>query len=116
MVGRIRIGIGGWSYEPWRGTFYPPGLPVSRELAHAAGHLTAIEINGTYHGPQKPETFARWRREVPQDFVFEANAVRSVTDCLGHLPGELGSVLLHEQGSQRVAPERFAADRRSGGQ
>lgn len=80
MVGRVRIGIGGWSYEPWRGTFYPPGLPVSRELAHAAGHLTAIEINGTYHGPQKPETFARWRREVPQDFVFAVKAPRHIVN------------------------------------
>ena len=59
--GVIRVGVGGWTYEPWRGAFYPPGLPQKQELAHAARALTTIEINGTYYGSQKPESFARWR-------------------------------------------------------
>jgi uncharacterized protein YecE (DUF72 family) len=61
MAGRIFIGIGGWTYEPWRGSFYPDGLPQRRELEHASGALTSIEINGTYYGSQKPESFRKWR-------------------------------------------------------
>ena len=61
--GSIRIGIGGWTYEPWRGTFYPDRLPHKRELEFAASQLTSIEINGTYYGLQKPETFQKWRNE-----------------------------------------------------
>jgi uncharacterized protein YecE (DUF72 family) len=53
----IRIGVGGWVYEPWRDNFYPRGWPQKRELEYAATHLTAIEINGTYYGSQKPESF-----------------------------------------------------------
>src|SRR5262249_23669534 len=78
-AGRIRIGIGGWIYEPWRGTFYPASLPKKRELEHASRHLTSIEINSTYYGPQRPETFARWRDETPDDFVFALKAPRFAT-------------------------------------
>ena len=56
-AGAIRIGVGGWTYEPWRGTFYPADLPQKRELEYASRHLTSIEINGTYYGSQKPATF-----------------------------------------------------------
>ncbi len=59
--GAIRIGVGGWTYEPWRGTFYPADLTQKRELEFAGRHLTSIEINGTFYGAQKPETFAKWR-------------------------------------------------------
>ena len=55
---RIRIGIGGWTYEPWRGSFYPDGLAQKRELEYAAGKLSSIEVNGSFYGSQKPETFA----------------------------------------------------------
>ena len=58
-TGNIRVGIGGWTFEPWRGTFYPEDLPQKRELEYAGQHLTAIEVNGTYYGSQKPESFAR---------------------------------------------------------
>ncbi|QPQ54488.1 DUF72 domain-containing protein [Allosphingosinicella flava] len=78
--GRIRVGIGGWNYEPWRGTFFPPGLPKTRELDHASRQVTAIEINGTYYGSQKPETFAKWRDAVPDDFVFTVKASRFCTN------------------------------------
>ena len=56
----IHIGVGGWTYEPWRGPFYPAGLPQKRELEYAGQQLTGIEINGTYYGSQKPESFANW--------------------------------------------------------
>jgi len=75
----IRIGIGGWTYEPWRGPFYPAGLTQKRELEYASGKLTSIEINGTFYGAQKPESFAKWRDETPDDFVFALKAPRFAT-------------------------------------
>jgi uncharacterized protein YecE (DUF72 family) len=78
--GRIHVGIGGWVFEPWRGTFYPDGLPQKRELEHAGSKLTSIEINGTYYGSQKPESFAKWRAETPDGFVFALKGSRYVTN------------------------------------
>ncbi|WP_418314743.1 DUF72 domain-containing protein [Piscinibacter sakaiensis] len=75
----IRVGIGGWTYEPWRGLFYPADLPHSRELEFASRKLTAIEVNGTYYSTQKPATFARWRDETPDGFVFSLKANRFAT-------------------------------------
>ncbi|HEY2464231.1 MAG TPA: DUF72 domain-containing protein [Steroidobacteraceae bacterium] len=72
----IRIGVGGWTYEPWRGTFYPENLPQKRELEHASRQLTSIEINGTYYGSQKPASYAKWHDETPDDFVFSLKAPR----------------------------------------
>lgn len=77
---RIRVGIGGWTYEPWRNNFYPAGWPQARELEYAASQLSAIEINGTYYGTQKPATFAKWRDETPDDFVFSLKASRHATN------------------------------------
>ena len=74
--GTIRIGVGGWTYAPWRGSFYPKGLTQTRELEFASSKLTSIEINGTYYGSQKPATFAKWRDETPDDFVFSVKAPR----------------------------------------
>lgn len=76
--GHIRIGVGGWTYPPWRGTFYPGELVQKRELDYASRRLTSIEINGTYYGPQKPATFAKWRDETPDGFVFSIKAPRFV--------------------------------------
>jgi uncharacterized protein YecE (DUF72 family) len=76
MAGRIRVGVGGWTFEPWRGAFYPEGLAHKRELEFASRALTAIEINGTYYGSQKPESFARWHDETPDDFVFTVKGPR----------------------------------------
>ena len=76
---RIRVGIGGWVFPPWRGAFYPPGLPQARELAHASRQVTAIEINGTFYGSQKPASFRRWHDETPEDFVFSLKGPRFVT-------------------------------------
>src|ERR1700685_4422609 len=79
-TGVIRIGIGGWIYEPWRGKFYPEDVPQKRELEYASRQLTSIEINGTYYGSQKPETFAKWRDETPDGFVFSLKAPRFATN------------------------------------
>jgi uncharacterized protein YecE (DUF72 family) len=75
-TGTIRVGIGGWTYEPWRGTFYPAKLPQKGELEYASRQLTSIEVNGTYYGSQKPETFAKWHDETPDGFVFSLKAPR----------------------------------------
>lgn len=77
---RIRCGIGGWTFAPWRGTFYPEGLRQADELKYAGEHLGAIEINGTYYGTQKPESFARWRDDVPDGFKFSVKASRYCTN------------------------------------
>lgn len=76
----IRIGVGGWTYEPWRGSFFPPGLPHSRELAYASGQLTAIEVNATYYGTLKPASFKKWHDETPDGFVFSLKASRYATN------------------------------------
>ena len=79
-AGQIRIGIGGWTFEPWRGTFYPEGLVQKRELEYASRKLTTIEINGTFYGSQKPATFVKWHDETPDDFVFSLKAPRFATN------------------------------------
>ena len=79
-AGAIRVGVGGWTYEPWRGVFYPKGLAQKRELEYASRQLTSIEINGTYYGSQKPESFARWREETPDGFVFSLKGPRFATN------------------------------------
>jgi len=76
-MNRIRIGIGGWTYEPWRGgVFYPEGHPQKRELEFASRAVTTIEVNGTYYSSFKPDTFAKWATETPDDFVFAVKASR----------------------------------------
>jgi uncharacterized protein YecE (DUF72 family) len=75
----IRVGIGGWTFAPWRGTFYPPGLPHAQELAYASQNLTAIEVNGTFYGSQKPESFRSWRDQTPENFVFALKGPRFTT-------------------------------------
>jgi uncharacterized protein YecE (DUF72 family) len=125
-TGAIRIGIGGWTYEPWRGTFYPPGLPHARELQYAAAHLTAIEINGTYYRLQKPESFAAWAKATPPGFVFAVKASRvctnrrvladareSVARFLGQglteLGDKLGPILWQFMATKIFDPDDFAA-------
>jgi uncharacterized protein YecE (DUF72 family) len=78
--GRVRVGVGGWVFEPWRGGFYPDGLSQKRELEYASRRLTTIEINGTYYGSQKPESFRRWHEETPHDFVFAVKGPRFATN------------------------------------
>ena len=75
----IRVGIGGWVFKPWRGTFYPRGLPQAQELNYASRHVTSIEINATFYRTQAPASFRRWRDETPDGFVFALKAPRLAT-------------------------------------
>lgn len=76
----IRVGIGGWTYAPWRDNFYPTGLVQRRELEYASRQLSAIEINGTFYAAQKPATYARWAAETPDGFMFSLKAPRYITE------------------------------------
>ena len=122
----IRVGIGGWTFEPWRGTFFPPGLPHKRELEYAAGKLTAIEVNGTYYSSFKPPTFATWARTVPDGFVFALKASRYATnrkilaeagESVARFTGQgivelgdrLGPILWQFAPTKRFEPDDFAA-------
>jgi uncharacterized protein YecE (DUF72 family) len=123
---RIRIGIGGWTYEPWRETFYPPRLPARLELEHASRQVTAIEVNGTYYSTMKPGAFERWRDETPDDFVFALKANRFATNRrvlaeagdsiarfidsgLARLEHKLGPVLWQFAPTKRFDPEDVEA-------
>jgi uncharacterized protein YecE (DUF72 family) len=75
----VRVGISGWRYPPWRGVFYPPGLPQRLELAHAASRLRTVEINGSFYSLQRPSSWARWYAETPADFVFAVKGGRFMT-------------------------------------
>ncbi len=76
---KIRIGISGWTYAPWRGRFYPAGLPHREELSHAAGLFSSIEVNGTHYSLQTPESFRRWKAATPPEFVFSVKGPRYIT-------------------------------------
>jgi len=122
----IRVGIGGWTFEPWRGgVFFPKGLPKSRELAHASRHVTTIEINSTYYSSQKPESFRRWAAETPDDFVFSVKASRFATNRrvlaeagdaiqrfvdsgIAELKQKLGPILWQFMATKRFDPDDFA--------
>jgi uncharacterized protein YecE (DUF72 family) len=77
--GRIRVGVGGWIYAPWRGTFYPKGLKQADELSYAASHLTSIEINATHYRLQSKTSFHKWAAATPDGFVFSVKGPRLVT-------------------------------------
>jgi uncharacterized protein YecE (DUF72 family) len=76
----IHVGIGGWNFPPWRGSFYPARLPQAQELGYASRHVTSIEINATFYGPQTPASFQKWREATPDDFVFSVKGPRFVTN------------------------------------
>ena len=78
-AGRIRVGVGGWLYAPWRGVFYPKRLKQADELAHAASHLTTIEINATHYRLQSPASFRKWAAAAPDGFMFSVKGPRLVT-------------------------------------
>ena len=124
--GRIHIGIGGWSFPPWRGAFSPPRLPQAGELEFASRQVTAIEINATYYRLQKPESFAKWRDATPPGFVFTVKASRYCSNrkALGEvgeavegffgqgiteLGEKLGPILWQLAPSKRFDPEEIAA-------
>ena len=123
---RVRVGVGGWTYEPWRNNFYPKGLVHARELEYASRHITAIEINGTFYRTQKPASFAKWRDETPDDFVFTVKAPRYATvrkvlgdagqpierfvnSGLSELGSKLGAILWQFAPTKRYEPEDFEA-------
>ena len=125
-AGPIRAGVGGWTFEPWRGVFYPPGLKQADELAYAASRLTAIEINGTYYSSFKPDSWARWRAATPEGFKFAVKASRFCTnrkvlgemgESLGKFLGQglvelgdrLGPILWQFMGTKRFDPDDFEA-------
>jgi len=124
--GAIRVGIGGWDFDPWRQTFYPPGLAKTKQLEHAARRLGAIEINATYYRLQRPELFARWRDTVPEGFKFAIKGSRFCSNrrilaeggegiarfCgqgLGELGDKLGPILWQLMATKRFDPDDIAA-------
>ena len=78
-TGKVRIGISGWTYPPWRGKFYPAKLPQKKELHYAAEQFATIEINGTFYSLQRPSSYEKWRDETPEDFVFSVKGSRYIT-------------------------------------
>ena len=102
--GTIRIGISGWTYAPWRGRFYPKGLPHKQELAYAAGHFPAIEVNGTFYGLQRPESFAAWREAAPAGFVFAVKGSRYITHMLRLKDAEAALANFLASGVLRLGP------------
>src|SRR4051794_5411489 len=78
-MGEIRVGISGWTYAGWRGDFYPKGLPQKKELAYAAERLGSVEINGSFYSLQRPTSYAAWRDQTPDDFVFAVKGGRFLT-------------------------------------
>jgi len=125
-MGDIRVGIGGWTYEPWRETFYPKDLPAKRELEWASRQVSAIEINGTYYSTQSPTSYQRWHDETPDDFRFSVKAIRFATNRrvlaeagesverfigsgLAKLGDKLGPVLWQFAPTKRFDPEDFGA-------
>ena len=79
-AGKIRVGIGGWAFEPWRSVFYPKGLSQKKELEYAASRTTSIEINASYYSTFKPASWIKWREETPKDFVFAVKGSRFCTN------------------------------------
>jgi uncharacterized protein YecE (DUF72 family) len=122
----IHIGIGGWDYDPWRGTFYPAGLAKTKQLGFASRQVTAIEINATFYKLQRPDLFERWASEVPDGFVFTVKGSRFCTnrkvladggDAIARFCGQgftrlgdkLGPILWQLAETKRFDPDDFAA-------
>lgn len=79
-LGKIRAGVGGWTFKPWEGVFYPDDLPKKQHLHYASRRLSTIEVNGTFYRGQKPETFAKWAADTPDGFVFSLKGHRAITN------------------------------------
>jgi uncharacterized protein YecE (DUF72 family) len=122
----IRVGIGGWVFKPWRGEFYPSGLPQARELEYASRQLTTIEINGTFYRTQSRASFRKWAGETPDDFVFSLKAPRAAThrrvlaeagasierffaSGITELGQKLGPILWQFHPGKKLEPDDFAA-------
>jgi uncharacterized protein YecE (DUF72 family) len=102
---QIRVGIGGWTYEPWRGTFYPDKLPHSKELEFAASRLGAIEINSTFYGRQKPKSWQAWEKVVPEGFQFSIKGARYCVSRSKLAEGGEGLAKFFEQGFTALGPK-----------
>jgi uncharacterized protein YecE (DUF72 family) len=81
-AGRVRVGISGWRYTPWRGSFYPRGLQQRRELEYASRALPTIELNGSFYSLQRPSSYASWCADTPDDFVFSVKGPKFITQIL----------------------------------
>jgi uncharacterized protein YecE (DUF72 family) len=123
---RVRVGIGGWDYAPWRETFYPADVPQKRALEYASRQVSSIEINGTFYRTAKPENFASWNAQTPDDFVFSVKATRYATNRkvlgeagesierfinsgLTELGDKLGALLWQLAGTKRFDPDDLEA-------
>lgn len=126
MTGIIRTGIGGWTFEPWRGTFYPADLPKAKEADYAVNHLGTIEINGTFYRTQTPATFAKWRDAAPEGFVYAVKALqycvakkklaeagesigKFLASGLSELGGTFGPILWQFRQTRQFDPDDIAA-------
>jgi uncharacterized protein YecE (DUF72 family) len=124
MAGVIRVGVGGWTFEPWRGTFYPSGLRQKDELSFISNELPSVEINGTYYSTFKPDSWRKWRDETPEGFVFAVKASRYCTNRkilseggesfdkflsqgLTELGDKLGPINWQFMGTKKFDPEDF---------
>jgi len=122
----IRTGIGGWTFEPWRGTFYPEKLPKTKELDYAVNQLGTIEINGTFYRTQTPATFAKWRDAAPEGFVYAVKALqycvakkklaeagesigKFLSSGLSELGDRMGPILWQFRQTRRFDPDDIAA-------
>lgn len=122
----IKVGVGGWTFEPWRGVFFPDKHAQARELEYASRQLTSIEVNGTFYSTMKPATFRKWAEETPDDFVFSLKASRYavnrkllatagesierfVTSGISELKSKLGPILWQFAGTKKFEPDDFAA-------
>jgi uncharacterized protein YecE (DUF72 family) len=124
--GPIRVGVGGWDYDPWRETFYPLKLPKAKQLGHMAARLTAVEINATYYKLQKPELFERWAKATPEGFRFAIKGSRFCSNRkvlgeageaverffgqgLAELGDRLGPILWQFMATKTFEPDDFRA-------
>jgi uncharacterized protein YecE (DUF72 family) len=103
--GKIRVGIGGWTFEPWRGIFYPDKLPHSKELEYASRQLGAIEINSTFYGRQKPKSWEAWEKAVPDGFQFSIKGARYCVSRSRLAEGADGLSKFFEQGFTALGPK-----------
>ena len=103
--GKIRIGIGGWTFPPWRGTFYPDKLPHAKELEYASRHLGAIEINATFYGRQKPKSWESWEKTVPGNFQLAIKGSRFCVSRSRLCEGAEGLTNFFEQGFAALGPK-----------
>lgn len=105
MSGAIRVGIGGWTYPPWRGTFYPEGLKQANELAFASRMFGAIEINATFYGRQSPNSWQAWAASVPEGFQFAVKGSRYCVSRPRLAEAGEGVARFMDQGLEALGPK-----------